>query len=103
MKDFRKTPEKPQQARGVGSWKAVRGLCLVLMHGCAEMCGGLVHGCASGSCAEMCEGLVHGWLCMAARVGEEMFEDSGFPLGRKGCGMFAGVVIFLRDIIICLT
>ena len=64
-----------------------------------------VHGCASGSCAEMCGGLVHScaWLRMAARVGEVMFEDSVFPVGRKGCGMFAGVVIFLRDIIICLT
>ena len=34
------------------------------------------------------------WLCGAARVGEEMFEDSGFPVRRKDCGMFAGVVIF---------
>jgi hypothetical protein len=47
-----------------------------------------VHDCASGSCAEMCGGLVHGfaWLRMAARVGEEMFEDSGFPVGRKELG-----------------
>ena len=26
------------------------------------------------------------WLCMAARVGEETFEDSVFPVGRKELG-----------------
>jgi hypothetical protein len=56
-------------------------LCMAA-HGCAEMCGGLVHGCAWLCMA------VHGcaWLRMAARVGEEIFEDSLFPVGRKGLG-----------------
>ena len=58
------------------------------MHGCAEMCGGLVHGCAWLREWELCGDVWRtcAWLCMAARVGEEMFEDSGFTVGRKELG-----------------
>ena len=37
------------------------------------------------------------WLCGAARVWEEMFEDSGFPVGRKDCGTGSDVIVLFLE------
>ena len=64
-----------QQACGVG--------------GLRKDCGGCGGGCAED-------------LCMAARVGEETFEDSVFPVWRKGLGGWACPYL-PGYTIICLT
>ena len=84
QENFKKTPT---DVWGGG----VRKACGSCGGGCAEICGGLVHGCAVAvrSCVE---------LCMAARVGEETFEDGVFPVGYKGCGTGSDVIVFIPGI-----